>query len=70
MDGSRFLEFKKLFGANLVCGFSYLAGSMVGVVANCGPLTGADAQKGAELSPFCLIKVNLTHYLSFKAPSQ
>jgi len=53
VDGSRFLEFKKLFGGNLVCGFSYLAGSMVGVVANCGPLTGADAQKGGHFVQLC-----------------
>jgi len=52
VDGSRFLEFKALFGENLVTGFAWLKGQLVGILSNCGPLTAADAQKGAH---FCLL---------------
>ena len=34
------------FGGNLICGYSHLAGQLVGICANAGPITAADAQKG------------------------
>jgi 3-methylcrotonyl-CoA carboxylase beta subunit len=53
VDGSRFLEFKKLFGGNLICGFSHLMGNTVGILANSGPITGPDAQKGGHFVQLC-----------------
>jgi len=53
VDGSRFLEFKKMFGGNLICGFSYIMGRPVGILANSGPITGADAQKGGHFVQLC-----------------
>lgn len=53
VDGSRFFEFKTMFGGNLVAGFGYLAGQMVGVLANSGPLTAGDAQKGGHFVQLC-----------------
>lgn len=52
-DGSRFHEFKTMFGGNLICGFSHLKGQLVGWVVNCGPLTGPDSQKGAHFVQLC-----------------
>ena len=46
LDDSRMLEFKKLFGGNLVCGWGHLSGQLTGFIANAGPITGPDAQKG------------------------
>jgi len=53
VDGSRMLEFKERFGGNLICGFSHLAGQLVGVCANAGPITAADAQKGGHFVQLC-----------------
>ena len=53
IDGSRLLEFKQLFGGNLVCGWGYLDGQLTGFLANAGPITAADAQKGyLEISTY------------------
>ena len=48
MDGSRFEEFKPLYGPQLVCGWASIAGYPVGVVANNGILFSEEAQKGAQ----------------------
>jgi len=48
VDGSEFHEFKKLYGATLVCGFAHLDGFPVGIVANNGILFPESAQKGAH----------------------
>ena len=48
VDGSEFHEFKKLYGATLVCGFAHLDGYPVGIVANNGILFPESAQKGAH----------------------
>ena len=52
-DGSRFREFKALFGRNLICGFAFVEGQLTGFFANCGPITAADAQKGAHFAELC-----------------
>ena len=52
-DASRFFEFKSQFGGNLVCGFGHLYGQMTGFLANCGPITAADAQKGGHFVQLC-----------------
>jgi acetyl-CoA carboxylase carboxyltransferase component len=53
LDGSRFEEFKSLYGAQLVCGWASLAGYPVGVVANNGILFSEEAQKGAQFIQLC-----------------
>jgi acyl-CoA carboxylase subunit beta len=53
LDGSRFEEFKPLYGAQLVCGWASLAGHPVGIVANNGILFSPEAQKGAQFIALC-----------------
>ncbi len=53
VDGSRFAEFKALYGPTLVCGFAWLHGHPVGVVANNGVLFSASALKGAHFVELC-----------------
>lgn len=48
VDGSRFHEFKPLFGSSLVCGFAHLHGMPVAILANNGVLFSESAQKGAH----------------------
>ncbi|MGB2952739.1 MAG: carboxyl transferase domain-containing protein [Gaiellaceae bacterium] len=48
VDGSRFDEFKALYGETLVCGFSRIEGFPVGILANNGVLFGESAAKGAH----------------------
>ena len=40
------MQFKTMFGGNLICGFGHLYGQMTGFLINAGPITAADAQKG------------------------
>ena len=53
LDGSRFEEFKPLYGAQLVCGWASLGGYPVGIVANNGILFSEEAQKGAQFIQLC-----------------
>ncbi|MFA1543058.1 carboxyl transferase domain-containing protein [Actinomadura monticuli] len=53
VDGSRFQEFKKEYGATLVTGFARLHGHPVGIVANNGILFSESAQKGAHFIELC-----------------
>lgn len=53
VDGSRFDEFKALYGATLVTGFARLYGYPVGIVANNGILFSESAQKGAHFIELC-----------------
>jgi acetyl-CoA carboxylase carboxyltransferase component len=48
VDGSRFHEFKALYGETLVCGFARLEGYPVGILASNGVLFAESAQKGAH----------------------
>jgi 3-methylcrotonyl-CoA carboxylase beta subunit len=48
VDGSRFHEFKPLYGETLVCGFAHLDGYPVGIIANDGILFSQSALKGAH----------------------
>jgi acetyl-CoA carboxylase carboxyltransferase component len=48
VDGSRFHEFKTLYGETLVCGFARIEGYPVGILANNGILFAESAQKGAH----------------------
>ncbi len=53
VDGSRFHEFKELYGTTLVTGFARLMGYPVGIIGNNGVLFGESAQKGAHFVELC-----------------
>ncbi len=53
VDGSRFHEFKPLYGPTLVTGFARLHGHPVGIVANNGILFSESALKGAHFVELC-----------------
>ena len=53
VDGSKFLEFKKLYGPTLVTGFAKIMGFTVGIVANNGILFSESSQKGAHFIELC-----------------
>ncbi|KAF1985339.1 ClpP/crotonase [Aulographum hederae CBS 113979] len=48
LDGSRFAEFKPLYGSSLTCGFGHLYGQPIAVLANNGILFAESALKGAH----------------------
>ena len=48
VDGSRFHEFKPLYGETLVCGFAHLEGYPIGIIANDGILFSQSALKGTH----------------------
>jgi 3-methylcrotonyl-CoA carboxylase beta subunit len=53
VDGSRFHEFKPLYGDTLVTGFARLHGYPIGIVANNGILFSESALKGAHFVELC-----------------
>jgi len=53
VDGSRFHEFKPLYGDTLVTGFARIHGYPVGIVANNGILFSESALKGAHFIELC-----------------
>jgi acetyl-CoA carboxylase carboxyltransferase component len=53
VDGSRFQEFKELYGNTLVCGFARIMGYPVGILANNGVLFSESSQKGAHFVTLC-----------------
>jgi acetyl-CoA carboxylase carboxyltransferase component len=53
VDGSRFQEFKQLYGETLVTGFARIEGYPVGILANNGVLFAQSAQKGAHFIELC-----------------
>lgn len=53
VDGSRFHEFKKLYGDTLVCGFASLYGHAVGIIGNNGVLHSEAALKGSHFIQLC-----------------
>ena len=53
VDGSRFHEFKPLYGTTLVTGFAHLHGIPVGIVANNGILFSESALKGSHFIELC-----------------
>jgi acetyl-CoA carboxylase carboxyltransferase component len=53
VDGSRFHEFKELYGETLVCGFARIEGYPVGILANNGVLFAESSQKGAHFVELC-----------------
>jgi len=53
VDGSRFHEFKALYGTTLVCGFARLMGYPVGILANNGILFSESALKATHFIELC-----------------
>jgi acetyl-CoA carboxylase carboxyltransferase component len=53
VDGSRFEEFKPLYGSQLVCGWASVGGFPVGVLGNNGILFSEESQKGAQFIQLC-----------------
>ena len=53
VDGSRFSEFKPLYGGTLVCGWAHLHGFPIGILANNGILFSESANKGAQFIQLC-----------------
>jgi acetyl-CoA carboxylase carboxyltransferase component len=53
VDGSRFHEFKPLFGPTLVTGFAQIHGYPVGILANDGIIWPEAAEKGAQFIALC-----------------
>ncbi len=53
VDGSRFSEFKPLYGASLICGWAHVHGYPVGILANNGILFSESANKGAQFIELC-----------------
>ena len=53
LDGSRFEEFKPLFGDKLVCGWGSIHGFPIGVVGNNGILFSEEAKKGSQFIQLC-----------------
>lgn len=52
-DGSRFEEFKPLYGSTLITGWARVHGFLVGVLANNGVLLSESAGKGAQFIALC-----------------
>lgn len=70
VDGSRFHEFKKLYGTTLVTGFASIVGQSVGIIANNGILFGESAKKATSFIQLCnqrqtplVFLVNVTGYM-------
>lgn len=53
VDGSRFHEFKSLYGTSLVCGFAHIWGYPIGILGNNGILFSETALKAAHFIELC-----------------
>ena len=53
VDGSRFHEFKPLYGSTLVCGFAHLWGYPIGILGNNGVLLSESALKATHFIELC-----------------
>lgn len=56
VDGSRFHEFKELYGTTLVTGFARFMGYPVGILGNNGVLFSESSLKGAHFIELCTIR--------------
>ncbi|MDP7638727.1 MAG: carboxyl transferase domain-containing protein [Candidatus Hydrogenedentes bacterium] len=70
VDGSRFEEFKPLYGPTLVCGWSSVDGYPVGILGNNGALFSESSEKAAQFIQLCnqidvplLFLHNITGYI-------
>ncbi|MDE0056447.1 MAG: acyl-CoA carboxylase subunit beta [Gammaproteobacteria bacterium] len=69
-DGSRFEEFKPLYGPTLVTGWTSISGYPIGVLGNNGPLMSESSEKGSQFIQLCnqidvpmLFLHNITGYI-------
>ncbi|CEH18247.1 methylcrotonoyl-carboxylase subunit beta [Ceraceosorus bombacis] len=76
VDGSRFHEFKKLYGTSIVTGFASIAGQSVGIIGNNGILFGESAKKATSFVQLCnqrqiplVFFVNVTGYMKLYGTS-
>lgn len=53
VDGSEFDEFKMLYGKTMICGFAYIHGIQIGIVANNGILFSESALKATHFIQLC-----------------
>jgi len=53
VDGSEFHEFKALYGPTLVCGWAYIHGCQVGILANNGVLFSDSSLKATQFITLC-----------------
>lgn len=53
VDGSRFEEFKPLYGPTMVCGWASIHGYLVGILGNNGVIFPEAAEKGAHFIQLC-----------------
>ena len=53
VDDSDFDEFKPLFGTSLICGFAFIHGYPIGILANNGVLFSESALKGVHFIELC-----------------
>ena len=53
VDGSRFEEFKPLYGPTLITGWTSILGYPIGVLGNNGPLMSESSEKGAQFIQLC-----------------
>ncbi|MHB8146892.1 MAG: carboxyl transferase domain-containing protein [Vulcanimicrobiaceae bacterium] len=74
VDASEFHEFKARYGTTLVCGFAYIEGHPIGIIANNGILFSESALKGAHFIELCvqrgtplLFLQNITGFMVGKA---
>ena len=70
VDGSRFEEFKPLYGPTLVCGWAGIHGYRIGILGNNGPLLSESSEKAAQFIQLCnqidvplLFLHNITGYI-------
>lgn len=70
VDGSRFEEFKPLYGPTLVCGWASIAGYPIGILGNNGALFSESSEKAAQFIQLCnqidlplLFLHNITGYI-------
>ena len=56
VDGSRFTTFKPNYGGNLVCGWGFIHGIPVGIIANNNVIFTQEANKATQFIQLCNIK--------------
>ena len=63
VDGSRFSDFKPLYGPNLITGWACIHGFPVGILANNNPIFPAEANKAVQFIQLCNMKNTPIIYL-------
>lgn len=53
VDGSKYEEFKPLYGPTIVCGWASIHGYQVGIIGNNGPIYPESAEKAASFIQLC-----------------